>query len=384
MKITKQIILFFAYYFMHFFAQAISYALLITFLTTLGYTATQRSLFFVADALFDMIFQVILGYLCDRHQKIKPYLYLLLLIYVIGTYALYRTTEMNFLVHMFLVPLVGSMLRLSPSLSDSLTIETSEETRDNYGVIRLFGSIGWAVGSPVAAWIVAKWGYPMLGPSFIIFMALCVASILGIKDVKKVSSSDPVTMSDVQSLLRNPSYMLTVIILFLLFVVDMTQSYSVIDKIWYLNGSEKDVGNYWLMAAMLELPLFFYGGRVMQKIGSFKTIIIAGFFYGLRYVIYGLANSILFMFVGGALQGVTYPLLMVASKIMVDEKTPENMRTSGQQVANAVYNSGSALVSPILVGLMEDNIGINNSLFVIAAMALITTVITVFINKKQS
>ncbi len=376
--------MFFAYYFMHFFAQAISYALLITFLTTLGYTATQRSLFFVADALFGMVFQVILGYLCDRHQKIKPYLYMLLLVYVIGTYALYRTTEMNFLVHMFLVPLVGSMLRLSASLSDSLTIETSEETRDNYGVIRLFGSIGWAVGSPVAAWIVAKWGYPMLGPSFIVFMALCVASILGIKDVKKVSSSDPVTMSDVQSLLRNPSYMLTVVILFLLFVVDMTQSYSVIDKIWYLNGSEKDVGNYWLMAAMLELPLFFYGGRLMQKLGSFKTIIIAGFFYGIRYVVYGCATSIFHMFVGGALQGVTYPLLMVASKIMVDEKTPENMRTSGQQVANAVYNSGSALVSPILVGLMEDNIGINNSLFVIAAMALITTGITIFINKKQA
>ncbi|MBR2544775.1 MAG: MFS transporter [Erysipelotrichaceae bacterium] len=384
MKITKQIVLFFAYYFMHFFAQAISYALLITFLTTLGYTATQRSLFFVADALFGMVFQVILGYLCDRHQKIKPYLYMLLLVYVIGTYALYRTTEMNFLVHMFLVPLVGSMLRLSASLSDSLTIETSEETRDNYGVIRLFGSIGWAVGSPVAAWIVAKWGYPMLGPSFIVFMALCVASILGIKDVKKVSSSDPVTMSDVQSLLRNPSYMLTVVILFLLFVVDMTQSYSVIDKIWYLNGSEKDVGNYWLMAAMLELPLFFYGGRLMQKLGSFKTIIIAGFFYGIRYVVYGCATSIFHMFVGGALQGVTYPLLMVASKIMIDEKTPENMRTSGQQVANAVYNSGSALVSPILVGLMEDNIGINNSLFVIAAMALITTGITIFINKKQA
>jgi len=375
--------LFFAYYFMHFFAQAISYALLITFLTTLGYTATQRSLFFVADALFGMVFQVILGYLCDRHQKIKPYLYMLLLVYVIGTYALYRTTEMNFLVHMFLVPLVGSMLRLSASLSDSLTIETSEETRDNYGVIRLFGSIGWAVGSPVAAWIVAKWGYPMLGPSFIVFMALCVASILGIKDVKKVSSSDPVTMSDVQSLLRNPSYMLTVVILFLLFVVDMTQSYSVIDKIWYLNGSEKDVGNYWLMAAMLELPLFFYGGRLMQKLGSFKTIIIAGFFYGIRYVVYGCATSIFHMFVGGALQGVTYPLLMVASKIMVDEKTPENMRTSGQQVANAVYNSGSALISPILVGLMEDNIGINNSLFVIAALAAVTTVMTVMISRKK-
>ena len=99
---------------------------------------------------------------------------------------------------------------------------------------------------------------------------------------------------------------------------------------------------------------------------------------------YGCATSIFHMFVGGALQGVTYPLLMVASKIMVDEKTPENMRTSGQQVANAVYNSGSALVSPILVGLMEDNIGINNSLFVIAAMALITTGITIFINKKQA
>ena len=68
---------------------------------------------------------------------------------------------------------------------------------------------------------------------------------------------------------------------------------------------------------------------------------------------------------------------------MVDEQTPENMRTTGQQVANAVYNSGSALVSPVLVGLMEDNIGISNSLFVIAALAVVTTVMTVGVSRKQ-
>ena len=384
MKLNRQTFYFFAYYFLNFFAQAISYALLITFLTTLGYSATERSFFFVADALSGMILQVVLGYLCDRHQKIKPYLYLVMVIYMAGTFFLYRTTGQNFFLHMLLVASVGSMLRLLCSLSDSITIETSPETRDNYGVIRLFGSVGWAIGSPVAATIVEKFGYSYLGPAFLLFMGLSFLVILGINDVKKVKTSEPINVKDVGHLLRNRTYVITVIILFLFYVVDLTQSYSVVDKIWYLNGTEKDVGNYWLMAAMLEMPLFFFGGRLMKKFGANKLIIVAGIFYIIRYTIYGLATSITHMFIAGALQSVTYPLLMVTSKIMIDEQTPANMKTSGQQIANSIYASGSALVSPLMIGLLEDGIGINRSLFVIAAIAVVPTIMSILMGTRKS
>lgn len=382
MKITRQIILFFTYYFILYFAQAIAYVLLISFLTGLGYTATQRSVFFVVDAIAGMILQVVIGYLCDRHQKIKPYLYIVSIFYAVGTYFMYRTTAMQFWLHMLLVTLISSMTRLTMSLSDSITIETSTETRDNYGVIRLFGSIGWAVGSPITAILAEKFGYPFLGIAFIFVIVLSFVVLWGIRDVNKVKSSEPVSLKDVKALLANRTYRFMVMVLFLINIVDMTQSYSVVDKMWYLNGSERDIGNYWLMAAMMELPLFFLGGWLVKKFGAVKLLIISGIFYTLRYVVYGIAGSIMMVFVGGLLQGLTYPLLMVSSKILIDDESPDNMKTSGQQVANSIYGGGSAMIAPVLVGVLEDGLGINPSLFAIAALALLPTVMMLFYHKK--
>ncbi len=382
MKITRQIVLFFIYYFMQFFAQAFSYALLITFLANLGYTATQRSLFFVVDAILGMVLQIILGYLCDKHQKIKPYLYVCIVFYMIGTFFLYRTTQMNFMLHMLLVPIVGTMLKLVMSLSDSLTIETSEEVKNNYGVIRLFGSIGWAIGSPITAWVVEKFGYSFIGPAFVVSMGIGWLTIAGIKDVNKVHTSEPLNFSDVRQLLKNKAYVIVVVILFLFFIVDMVQSYSVVDKVWYLGGSERDIGNYWLLAAMMELPVFFFGGKLIRRFGAAKLMIASGFFYAVRYAIFGMATSVTHVFIGGVLQGVTYPLLMISSKIMVDEQSPDNMKTSGQQVAGSIYNCGGALITPVMVGLLEDGLGINPSLYAIAALAMIPTILLVFINRS--
>lgn len=373
MKITRQIILFFIYYFLQFFAQAFSYTLLVTFLTSLGYSATQRSVFFVMDALAGMGLQVILGYLCDKHQKIKPYLYGCIVVYMLGTYFLYKTTQINFLIHLILVPAVGCMLRLVTSLSDSLTIETSEEVKNNYGVIRLFGSIGWAVGSPITAWIVEKFGYGSLGIAFIIAIGLSWISIIGISDVNKVHSAEPISFKDVKRLLKNRKYVIMVAILFLLYIVDMTQSYSVVDKVWYLSGTEKDVGNYWMIAAMMELPRFFFGGKLIKKMGAMKLLIFSGFFYGVRYVVFGRATGIMHIFIGALLQGLTFPLMWVASKILIDEESPDNMKTSGQRVANSIYSCGSSLVAPVMVGLLEDGVGVNFSLYVIAAISFAAT-----------
>ena len=58
------------------------------------------------------------------------------------------------------------------------------------------------------------------------------------------------------------------------------------------------------------------------------------------------------------------------------------MKTSGQQVANSIYGGGSAMIAPVLVGVLEDGLGINPSLFAIAALALLPTVMMLFYHKK--
>lgn len=374
--------LFYSSYFVIFFAQAISYCLIITFLISLGYSATERSLFFVVEAIFGMLLQSLLGYLCDKYKRIKIFWYLTLFIYVLFTYFLYITIEKNFWVHIFLVMGVGSCMRIVNGLLDSITIETSEYHKEHFGFIRSFGSIGWAVGSPVTAYLVEKTGYPKLGLWFALSIIILVLVALGIKDVNKGLNKTKVDLNEVRSLFSNKEYVITVMILLLFFIVDTTQSYAVVDKIWALNGTEKEVGYYWALAAMLELPLFFGTNKIAKKIGSFKLLGLAGILYTIRYILYGKVTTIFGVFIGGVLQAVTYPILIVLSKDLIYAQSPDHLKTSGQQVAMSIYMGGSALSAPLLVGLLEDSMGINFSLYTIAAIAVIPTIMTWAQTKK--
>ena len=384
MKLNRKLITFFAIYLLLFFALAISYSLLVTFLTSLGYTATERSVFFVGDALFGMMAQVGLGYLCDRFGKVKPFIYGCFALYVACTYLLYGTVAKSFFMHLILVMIVGGMMRITNGLMDSFTMEQSEEFKENYGVIRLFGSIGWALGSPVAAMIVTRYGYPALGTGFFAVAAVMLLLVLAVSDVHVKRGNETISLENVRDLFRNRGYLVVIIILFVLFCVDTTQSYTVIDKMMYLNGTEQDVGNYWAVAAMLELPMFFLGGRLIKKYGAMKLCAMAAIVYATRYVIYALATRIIHVFIAGVLQAITYPVLMVTSKVLVDEQSPDNMKISGQQVGLSVYGSGSALVSPLVCGILTDNIGVNNTLLLIALTALVGFVLCVLSLRKPS
>lgn len=383
MKLSVKNYKFFAVYFMMFFTEAISYCLLIAFLTSLGYSALERSIFFVCDALFGMIVQVLFGYLCDRYLTIKRYYYIGMVIYGAAAFVLYRTTRMNFWLHTILVMNLGALMRTTNGLIDSLTLETGEECRTNYGIIRSFGSVGWAVGAPFAAKVVELFGYRNLGVAYVIGALILIFITFSVSDVKKKTAKNTVTFADIRNLLADKGYFIVVMILLLFFIVDSMQNYSIPDKILYLGGSEGDVGKYWALAAMLELPLFLYGGKLVERFGAMKVIAFAGSFYVIKYILYGLASVVGHMFLVGLFQSVTYPLLLVTSKILVNDHTPDHVKTSGLQLALSVYGGGSALISPLLNGVLEDSIGISNTMMVIAGLAVIPTVFSILMAVKN-
>ena len=337
----------------------------------------------MSEALFSMAASVISGYLCDRYKRIKPFWYISLVLYCVATWLTYITTELNFLKHMVLVMMVGGLLRVSNGLIDSLTLQTDEQCRNNFGVIRSFGSIGWAVGSPITAIMVEKWGYASLGIGFVISTAILFLLSIGIGDISSTGEREPLRFSETKVLFKNRRYVMVTIILLLFYIVDNSQGYGVVGKMSLLNGTERHVGYYWAMAAMLELPLFFYGNRLTRKYGNLPVMIFMGFMFAIRYFVYGIVKTMAGVFVGGVFQAVTFPLLLVLAKSMIDEETPDHLKTSGQQVAQAIYVSGSALVSPLLSGVLEDNLGINNTLYTMAVIALIATLITMKVMRNK-
>ena len=362
-------------YFLMYFGQALSYALLITFLNSLGYQPMERNLFFVADALAGIFIQSFIGYLCDRFRTIKPFLIGLFIFYAAVNKIMYDTTEKAFFLHLFLVMGVAGLLRITGGLSDSLTLETDEYCQKNFGIIRSFGSIGWAVGSPITAVIVTEYGYQALGWAFIICTAIMLVILLRMNDADK-TGSERVSLKDVRLLISNRKYIGVVIILLLFFIVDNTQGYAISDKIFLLGGNEQDIGNYWALAAMLELPLFILGGRLVRRFTAERLMVISGVAYVVRFILYSQVTSVAGVFITGTLQAITFPLLTVCSKMMVDRYTPANLKSSGQLMAMSIYSGAASMITPLICGILQQNYGINFTLLAMGLLAIVPTLLT--------
>ena len=357
-------------HFLSYLTQAFSYCLLITFLASIGYSATDRSWMFAISAAGGILLQFYIGYLCDKNRTIKRYTLTTNVLYCLITVVIYLYTKKNFLVHLLLVTVLCSLMRVTVGLLDGWTLEIDEECKRRYGTIRAMGSIGWSVGSYFCSLLVEKFGYGSLGAAYTLSAAIMIALYSKVKDVEK-EQDQPITFADVKVLLKSKGYMLSVWILFALFVMTMCQDYTVIDKLNDLGAIEKQISMYWIVSAMVELPLFFYGNTLSEKVGMIPLLVITTIAYGIKFLLFASVHSVGWMMAASALQVCTFPLLTIVSKQLIDEESPEGMKVSGQQIALSLYSGISALIAPLMAGVLEDSIGIDFALYLIAGISLI-------------
>ena len=364
-------------------AQGLGYCLLITFLASVGYSATDRSIMFTISAVFGIASQFYIGYLCEKHHTIKRYVFITHIIYALAAVALYLYTQKNFAVHLLLVAVNMILIRVTVGLIDGWTLEIDEQCRRSYGTIRAMGSIGWSIGSYFGGILTERFGYPSLGVACAVITVAMLVICAGVSDVRK-SASVPITADNVRKLLSNRSYLLAVGILFTLFAITCCQDYTVIDKLSALGAMEKDVSLYWIVTAMVELPLFFFGNRLIRKAGMMPLLYVTAVCYGLKFFLFGAIQSVGGMIAVSAMQMCTFPLLTVVSKELIDAESPDEMKISGQQIGLSLYSGISSLVSPMMAGLLEDSIGIDSALYLIASISLISVLlITIYARGKK-
>ena len=121
--------------------------------------------------------------------------------------------------------------------------------------------------------------------------------------------------------------------------------------------------------------MFFLGDYFSKKFGLTEMLGFAAGALGVRYVLYGLAGSTTQMILLGLMQFFSFGLMMVGAKRIIDERTSLELKTSGQQLAMALYNGGSLLVSPLLSGGLETMFGIDMALIVIGCISIIPIIL---------
>lgn len=377
----KNIILLCLFYFLTYFSFVVPYGYMQTFLESIGYDVVERGVILSGTAVVTIATQLIVGYLCDKYHSDKKFYNLCVIIVVISSLILYQFSNKVFFLHLLFMSLVGGLFRTATAIQDSWTLQVSETCKDNFGPIRAFGAIGWMIGSPIAAMIVENYGYPSLGYVFAGLAVLNLLLTMGIQDAVKVEKAGGIHLSDLKELLMNKKYILIVLIFFFINVIGTADIYTTVDKMLALGAKETMVGARWSIQSFTELPLFFAGTYLLKKFGDYKLMMFGTLMYIFRFIGYAVVQTPEMMIVVTMMQCITYPLIMITSKTLVDEATPVHLRSSGQTIASAFYVGVSLLLTPVIASIMVKYIGSDFTLLLIGLSGIIPLALGVIYKK---
>lgn len=372
-------------YLVSYFSFAFPGAFLPTFLEKVGYDVFLRGLMFSGGAFVAIIGQFLIGFLCDRFKQVKIFYQSATVLFVLSSMVLFQITNQLFFMHMIFTSLVLGMFRVTTAVQDSWALETDEDSRLRFGFIRAFGAIGWMIGTPIAAILIKQYGYGVISYAFLILSLVSIALTTMMKDADKVVDGNTVHLSEIKQLFHSRPYVLILLTFLFINMIATADTYTTVDKMLSLGGTETIVASRWSLQAFVELPLFFVGGYLIKKFGDWKLMMFGTFVYMIRFILYAVVQTPEAIVLVAVLQGLTFPLIMITSKTLVDDVTPPRLRSSGQTVALSVYVGIPMLITPILSGLLIRTFGVDATLMFFGFLALIPLFLGVlFIKSKQN
>jgi len=263
------------------------------------------------------------------------------------------------------------------SFADSATLFMLADEKEMYGRVRLGGTIGFGIAAPVAGLLVQNYGLGIAfrGCTLLLLLAFVVSQNL----VYSQSKTGASTREGVRELLTNRRWLLFLTLAFAGGVAIAATNTYLFSYLKELGAPEATMGLTLTVGTFSEIPVFFFGDRLLRWLKPQGLLTLAMISTGLRLMLFGLAatpNVILWL---QLLNGLTFPAMWVAGVAYADENAPAGLSTTAQGLFGAmVFGFGSA-VGGFVGGPILENWG-GHSLYlifgdvVLAAVALVTLI----------
>ena len=362
-----------------------SYALLITqmvpYLTHLGYSPSERGYVISFVSVISIVSQIFIGYLSDKFNTIKKFFIVLTVIMVVLAFFSFTVNRNDFWFHFYFLGFASGISRLLANLFETW-IMASDDLRPDFGFIRSFGSMGWAVSSLASGFIIARYSYQSMAyvVAFLSFITIFMA--FKMVDITKVEV-EKINLKSVIKLFHNKNYVLLLFIYFVVFAVYNVENITITDLIVALGGTEKVIGVKWFIQAMFELPLLYLGSRLLLKYKGKKLIVFASIIMFIRIVLSAMAPNVVSIVLISTLQVFTFPLFLLTHKDLVYREIPDSLRSTGLMIAVSITLGLSGVIIPIVSGVMVEWIGIRPALWFFASWMIIPLILLTFYRTER-
>ncbi|XP_068707561.1 major facilitator superfamily domain-containing protein 6-like [Montipora foliosa] len=278
----------------------------------------------------------------------------------------------------------------APMLTDSGTLGILSGREHEYGRQRLFGSIGWGIGSLISGAVVTAFNSCPFEDSInyvSIFYVFAVAMIMDffVAFFFKFPTSDPKHEVSAENEfwkglkifcnLKNGTFIFT--LLFLGFSHSLQLSFL----FWFL----QDIGGTPILFTLIvavnclsEVLMFFMATYFVQKIGHDAVLYTGLACYGLRFLLYSYLREPWWVLPLEALQGFTYGGVWTASVAYVGPQPGSGATIQG--IIHGVYWGLGMAIGGVLGGIMVHQIGARLTFRLEAAFSFVILVLFFAIN----
>ena len=288
---------------------------------------------------------------------------------LLGAGAILLLTTANTFQQLLLYIVIFALFN-SPTvpLIDSSALEAAENSGHSYGELRLWGSVGWSISVILVGFIIQRFAITWLFYCYIILILLTF--LLSLFQSRRLEIARTSLRSGYQQLLLNRSFLLFLSSIFLISLAFNAANAFFSIYLDAIGTSESGIGLGWAIASMSEIPLMFYSGRIISRIGSSGLLKIAFITFAIRLLIFSFTTTPALAISLQLLSGLSFGFYLVGAVTYVKEHTPEGLSTTAQSIFNLVGFGIGAIAGSLVGGYLYETAGITALFRLLSIIAL--------------
>lgn len=319
-----------------------------------GMTSQRIGVMMAFGTLLAILFQPLWGILVDRYQRTR--LVLMLTLIVPGTIVYFYNVKW-----LVVIVLVYSLYTIFQStqtpIADAYAVNAASAAGTSFGTIRLFGSIGTALGGYFGGLYLNWMGVTELWIPFLLFNLLALLLVITIPVNVERRTQHVTFTSGIRQLLGN-----RVFLLFLAGCFLVNQTLTAFNSFFVLTfqmagGSFAWSGIALMIASITSVPAMLVAASVLKKYGYEKTLMLASVVYMLRWAIQWLIPVPGVMIGVQTLHGMSFGFFYIAAVEYVASITGKELQATGQSLFNMVFVGLGGIAGNLLNGYLLDSGG---------------------------
>ncbi|MFB9326018.1 MFS transporter [Paenibacillus aurantiacus] len=357
--------------------QAVIVSFLPLYFMDKGFSTSQIGILYSTGPFISIFANLLLGIASDKYRTLKKIFHLLLIGQLIMVALLFQSTAFAS-VCLVMVAFYFFQTPMNP-LTDSLILLSTQYTGRPYSLVRIFGSLGFALSAYGFGLLLKQTGSDLTLVLALLTVGTTLAFSFTLKDYQ--GSLRKMEFGGFFQLIRKPD-----ILIFFLIVLVISISHRMYEgflavTMREMGASDSLVGLAWLVSAVSEIPILFLLGKYGHKYKELPLLAIACIMYAIRFWLVSIIDTPEWIIPVQAMHSVTFGIYFATALRYLSTVIPDEFRSSGQAVYAIVWSGFAGIISGTAGGSVFEYFG--RSRFYQLAMALALLAAVGFLTKHM-